>query len=219
MINYAIKWVQRKKVQPGLTKRGEGQIVRVVKFIDAAPAALIARRAVDCGQYPRALFHLEPYLQSIKALVPTETRSPDADQLLSELQYIYSQIDEPDSLEGLFAHLPSIHLDQQIMGHRKAGRWTAAQTWYEIRLAKDPGNVDVQLDLLTCLKESGQHGMRGPFVPECFATSLTASRCASEPCRRHENNARHHQQDSAVCRGSFVGHRAVGHAAEVPSSV
>lgn len=77
---------------------------------------------------------------------------------MERLQDIYAHIDEPDGLEGLAAQMQVLDIDQQVLGHRKAGRWTAAQTWYEIRLAEDPDNTDVQHDLLTCLKQSGQHG-------------------------------------------------------------
>lgn len=82
----------------------------------------------------------------------------EQEKSMKTLQDIYAQIDEPDGLEGLAAHMPVLNIDQQVLGHRKAGRWTAAQTWYEIRLAEDPDNTDVQHDLLTCLKQSGQHG-------------------------------------------------------------
>jgi serine/threonine-protein kinase ATR len=75
------------------------------------------------------------------------------------LQFIYAQIDEPDSIEGISAHLQVLNSDQQIMEHRKAGRWTAAQSWYEITLADRPDDTETQINLLTCLKESGQYGM------------------------------------------------------------
>ena len=75
-----------------------------------------------------------------------------------QLQDIYTQIDEPDGIEGISAHLHVLDIDQQILAHRKAGRWTAAQSWYEIKLAETPDDMDVQVNLLTCLKESGQHG-------------------------------------------------------------
>jgi serine/threonine-protein kinase ATR len=78
--------------------------------------------------------------------------------LLERLQDIYTQIDEPDGIEGISAHLHVLDIDQQILAHRKAGRWTAAQSWYEIKLAEEPYNINTQLNLLTCLKESGQHG-------------------------------------------------------------
>lgn len=82
----------------------------------------------------------------------------DLEPLYERLQEIYTQIDEPDGIEGISAHLQVLNIDQQILEHRKAGRWTAAQSWYEILLTEKPKDLDVQFNLLTCLKESGQHG-------------------------------------------------------------
>lgn len=78
--------------------------------------------------------------------------------LYERLQHIYTQIDEPDGIEGISTKLPVLNVDQQILEHRKAGRWTAAQSWYELLLNEKPDDLDTQINLLTCLKESGQHG-------------------------------------------------------------
>ena len=83
---------------------------------------------------------------------------PEEESFLQHLQTIYAQIDEPDSIEGLSAHLQVLNPDQQIMEHRKAGRWVAAQSWYELSLAERPDDPEIQMNLLTCLKESGQFG-------------------------------------------------------------
>ena len=78
--------------------------------------------------------------------------------LFERLQDIYTQIDEPDGIEGISAHLQVLNIDQQILEYRKAGRWSAAQSWYEILLNERPNDLDVQYNLLTSLKESGQYG-------------------------------------------------------------
>lgn len=78
--------------------------------------------------------------------------------LYQRLQDIYSQIDEPDGIEGISSHLSALDIDQQVLEHRKAGRWTTAQSWYELQLEKEPDNIDAQWNLVTCLKESGQQG-------------------------------------------------------------
>ena len=121
------------------------------------PAEIIAKRAVECKSYSRALFYWEQHIRQVREKVEASNTS---NMLLERLQDIYTQIDEPDGIEGISAHLHVLDIDQQILSHRKAGRWTAAQSWYEIKLAEDPNNVDMQVNLLTCLKESGQHGMR-----------------------------------------------------------
>jgi serine/threonine-protein kinase ATR len=119
------------------------------------PAELVSQRAIECRSYSRALFYWEQHIRQVRDV----TKKPDIKNLLLQrLQDIYTQIDEPDGIEGISAHLHVLDIDQQILAHRKAGRWTAAQSWYEIKLAETPDDMDVQINLLTCLKESGQHG-------------------------------------------------------------
>lgn len=131
-------------------------IERVQSLLSSIPAEVISRRAVECQSYSRALFHWEQHIRQVRE---TTSKELDMNPLLERLQEIYTQIDEPDGIEGISAHLHVLDIDQQILGHRKAGRWTAAQTWYEIKLAEEPDDVDIQVSLLHCLKESGQHGL------------------------------------------------------------
>jgi serine/threonine-protein kinase ATR len=113
---------------------------------------------VECGSYARALFHWEQYIRQEREKAEVSKAVFQQDTLFQHLQYIYAQIDEPDSIEGISAHLHVLDPDQQVLEHRKAGRWTAAQSWYELALAEKPDDPEVQIDLLTCLKESGQYG-------------------------------------------------------------
>lgn len=151
-----MRWLQLKKSAP--RKGDEDNIALIQQRLDAIPPELLSQRAIDCKQFARALFHLEPHILRQK-----EEQGGNADsiqQALDALQHVYAEIDEPDGLEGVSANLKVIDLNQQVLSHRKAGRWSRAQTWCEVQLAEDPTNVDVQLDLLTCLKESGQHGKK-----------------------------------------------------------
>ena len=131
-------------------------MARIQAALDGIPASLVSERASDCNEHSRALFHLEQHALKMEQ----QKREPeDRDKLLKRLQDIYANIDEPDGLEGISAHLHSLDLNQQILSHKKAGRWAAAQTWYEMELAKKPDNTEVQVNLLQCLKQAGQHGM------------------------------------------------------------
>ncbi|KAI2611792.1 phosphatidyl inositol 3-kinase [Hypoxylon sp. NC1633] len=160
-IDYGMRWLQLKRNQTNLGPRDIAAMDKVQEILDSIPAELISQRAVDCKAYARALFHLERHIRQ----VDEEKRgTEDRERLLRRLQDIYTQIDEPDGLEGISAHLHVLDINQQLLSHRKAGRWAAAQTWYEIKLAEDPDNVDVQIDLLTCLKESGQHDVLLNYV-------------------------------------------------------
>ena len=191
MLDYLSRWLQGRKKQyttfngPG----GQGnrdhrdplldsmfsQIKRVEQLLSWVPAEVISRRAVECKSYSRALFHWEQYIRQRKT--QTKDKGPaNLEPLYERLQEIYTQIDEPDGIEGISAHLHVLNIEQQVVEHRKAGRWVAAQSWYELQLNKDPENSDVQVNLLTCLKESGQHGM-ALATPIGFMTMLTITRC------------------------------------------
>jgi len=122
------------------------------------PAEIISRRAVECKSYARALFHWEDYIRQQKEIASANREKTDFEPLYERLQDIYTQIDEPDGIEGISANLQVLNIDQQVFEHRKAGRWTAAQSWYEMLLSKRPDDVSVQYNLLISLKESGQHG-------------------------------------------------------------
>ncbi|KAI5867447.1 phosphatidyl inositol 3-kinase [Durotheca rogersii] len=160
-VDYAMRWLQLKRTQSNLNPRDTVAMDKVQEILDAIPAELISQRAVDCKVYARALFHLE---QHIRQVDEEKKGTEERERLLQRLQDIYTQIDEPDGLEGISAHLHVLDINQQILSHRKAGRWAAAQTWYEIKLAENPDNVDVQIDLLTCLKESGQYDVLLNYV-------------------------------------------------------
>ncbi|KAH7380651.1 protein kinase rad3 [Pyrenochaeta sp. MPI-SDFR-AT-0127] len=173
-LDYLSLWLQEKRkavadarAMAGKTGRGVSEvdemaaikeISRVEGILQMIPAEVISQRAVECGSYARALFHWEQYYrqkQHVKTGA-TQQRS-EKDELLQHLQMIYAHIDEPDSIEGISAHLKVLNPEQQIIEDRKAGRWTAAQSWYEIALAEKPNDIETQINLLTCLKESGQY--------------------------------------------------------------
>ena len=140
-----------------------GQIRSVEKLLEMIPAEVISRRAVECGSFARALFHWEQYIRQQREIANAAKEKPNLEPLYERLQDIYTQIDEPDGIEGISANLQVLNIDQQIIEHRKAGRWTAAQSWYELKLSERPDDVNIQFDLLTSLKESGQHGESTKF--------------------------------------------------------
>lgn len=134
------------------------QVQRIETILAMIPAETISRRAVECRSFARALFHWEQFIRQQKQLTTAPTLA-EADYLLYEkLQDIYTQIDEPDGIEGISSHLKILNVEQQVLEHRKAGRWTAVQSWYELCLSEQPDNGEVQRQLLNSLKASGQYG-------------------------------------------------------------
>ena len=170
-LDYLARWVQEKKKEiarfKALVSRGRDvseealnleltKLYNVERFLGRIPANVLSDRAIDCRSFSRALFHWEEYIREQQART---TSSDQMELLYQRLQDIYQQIDEPDGIEGISTHMHVITVDQQILEHRKAGRWTAVQSWFELELNENPGKPDVQLNLLTSLKESGQYGM------------------------------------------------------------
>lgn len=129
----------------------------VADLLQSIPAEMMSRRAIECKSYSRALFYWEQFIREERQ--KASGTKFDNGPMYEKLQDIYSQIDEPDGIEGIAAHLQVLNVDQQVLQHKKAGRWTAVQSWYELLLAENPDDTHIQLNLLTSLKESGQHGM------------------------------------------------------------
>ena len=155
MLDYAMRWIQAKRSIRPLREVDKLDIQNIQKFLDLVPAELISQRALSCNEYARALFHLEHYCQRVEQ----EKKQPgERANLLKQLQDIYANIDEPDGLEGMSTQLHALDLNQQVLSHKKAGRWAAAQTWYETKLAETPDDSDIQVELLNCLKQGGYHG-------------------------------------------------------------
>lgn len=123
VLDYLARWVQERQVK----SRGalDEEVVKVASVLAIIPSEIIADRAVECKSYSRALFYWEQHIRQVRVRdVSSETNT----KLLERLQDIYAQIDEPDGIEGISAHLHVLDIEQQVLGHRRAGRWTAAQS-------------------------------------------------------------------------------------------
>ncbi|KAI5198982.1 hypothetical protein AUEXF2481DRAFT_78310 [Aureobasidium subglaciale EXF-2481] len=172
VLDYMSKWLQEKKrtmasyrtaaIRAGhpISEMEEvkdvGQIESVESVIRSIPADIIAQRAMECGSYARALFHWESHIRE-QSQRQEKQDAKEHDAMFQRLHSIYSQIDEPDGLDGISAHLNILSPEQQAYQHQRTGRWSAAQSWYELELIKKPSDTNRQIDLLSCLRESGQY--------------------------------------------------------------
>jgi len=190
-------------------------IKAVENLLASIPPEVISKRAVECKSFSRALFHWEQYIRQCNNQA-TEQDQTNIEPLYQRLQDIYSQIDEPDGLEGISAHLHVLNVDQQVLEHRKAGRWATAQSWYELQLEKEPENSDAQWNLLTCLKESGQQG-KPPTLVMCLLKSDSLSlRCYPYSIRSPQRERFCALQTPSLRRGSFVDHRKMDETPQLP---
>ena len=163
VMDYVQRWLQQRKKQysnhisrqdrnvSDLALESASAEIRAVELmLGKIPPELLSQRAIECKSYSRALFHWEQYMRKSKS---------HRDNDLERLQEIYAQIDEPDGIEGISSHMHVVSTEGRVLEHKKAGRWHAAQNWYQMNLVAEPDNVDFQRNLMECLKESGQHDL------------------------------------------------------------
>jgi len=145
-------------------------IRRVRSILDAIPPELMGRRSLEFKSYARSLLYWEQHIRAKRNVL----REDEMEALYVQLQRIYTHIDEPDGMSGISAKLPTLDIDQQVLEHRKAGKWTAVQSWYELLLSKKPGDVNVQVNLVSSLRDSGQYVPLLHRVDGMMATSAQA---------------------------------------------
>jgi len=120
VLDYLSRWVQERQIKRA-SSRGHDpteiadQIQRVDIVLSMIPPEIISQRAVECKSYSRALFYWEQHIRDCRE---REISADKNTELLERLQDIYTQIDEPDGIEGISAHLHVLDIEQQILGHK-----------------------------------------------------------------------------------------------------
>ena len=162
--DYLYAWLQqkRKSVAAVLARADKGQgdmflqadqdqCQSVELVLSKIPAEILSSRAIYCKSYARALFHWEHHMRNLQVM------KSSTDEEMKHFQKIYAEIDEPDGVEGIASQIHVVDFETQVLEHRKAGRWTAAQSWYEMQLTESATNEEAMTNLMQCLKESGQY--------------------------------------------------------------
>ncbi|KAK5957292.1 serine/threonine-protein kinase M1 [Knufia fluminis] len=161
VVDYLSKWLQDKRrwfsnaqsrAERGLRDPGLDTAVPQIEAVDSLlksiPPEVVTQRSIECKSYARALLHWDEYIHNKKNPTDDDYR---------RLQNIYAQIDEPDGIEGISSCMHVLNSESQILEHRNARRWQAVQNWYEMQMTEQPNSVDIQVNLLNALRQSGQH--------------------------------------------------------------
>lgn len=133
----------------------EEAMQRVDSTISSIDPDLLATAALQCKAYARALMTLE------RLIAIRQEAQASEDQLqpyYDRLHIIYASLEEPDGMEGVSAKVTSPSLEYQIREHESMGRWTSAQSCWELKLQQSPDDIDLHLGLLRCLRNLGHHG-------------------------------------------------------------
>lgn len=134
----------------------EEQVMRVDSILSSIDHHLMAQAAFQCKAFARSLMNFERQISSLRE---RSSPSKDLSEYYERLHEIYAHLDEPDGMEGVSTLILSPSLEHQIRQHESTGRWTSAQSCWEVRLQQSPDNIDFHLGLLRCLRNLGHHGM------------------------------------------------------------
>ncbi|KAI5893599.1 uncharacterized protein SCHCODRAFT_02730130 [Schizophyllum commune H4-8] len=166
LLDHLNKWIRltrqdiakRKKMDPRSRKttvlKVEGWLVRVDSALSAINEKLMAEAALESRSYARALMGFERLTRTLRERNMTH---PDLPTYYERLHELYSHLDEPDGMEGVSTLILSPSLEHQIREHESTGRWTSAQSCWEVRLQQSPDDITFHLGLLRCLRNLGHY--------------------------------------------------------------
>lgn len=147
---------KRSRNHGSISTQPEEHLLRVDSILSSINQDLMAKAALQCKAYARSLMNFERQIVSIRESSPQSRVLPDYYERLHE---IYAYLDEPDGMEGVSTLILSPSLEHQIRQHESTGRWTSAQSCWEVRLQQSPDNLDFHLGLLGCLRNLGHYGI------------------------------------------------------------
>ena len=135
----------------------EMKVTRVDSILGSIDQILLAEAAFECKAFARSMMNFE------KLIITTNENGEvqqDTQNYFERLHEIYSCLDEPDGMEGISAFIPFPSIEHQIRQHESTGKWTAAQSCWEVRLQQSPDELSFHLGLLRCLRNLGHYGLR-----------------------------------------------------------
>ncbi|KAL5508165.1 hypothetical protein ACEPAH_5783 [Sanghuangporus vaninii] len=136
------------------TSEAELEVTRVDSILASIDQVLIAKAAFQCKSYARSLVNFEKQIVSLSSAGASRE---DLQEYYDRLHEIYSHLDEPDGMEGISAYITLPSIEHQIRQHESTGRWTSAQSCWEVRLQQSPNNLEYHLGLLRCLRNLGHY--------------------------------------------------------------
>lgn len=143
---------KRKRVE---TSSEADQLQLIDSVLTSIDQGLMANAALRCRAYARALMCFE---QQLVDRSDVNRGSAFHQATFERLHEIYAQLDEPDGMEGVSTLILAPSLEHQIREHENTGRWTSAQSCWEVKLQNAPDDLESHLGLLRCLRNLGHYG-------------------------------------------------------------
>jgi serine/threonine-protein kinase ATR len=174
----------------GSTIEFDEQLLKVDSILSSIDQDLMGNAALKCRAYARSLMSFENCIRSLREGNPNHKDLPAYYERLHE---VYAHLDEPDGMEGISNMILSPSLEHQIRHHETSGRWTSAQSCWEVKLQKDPDSLESHLGLLRCLRNLGHYGKSLSFC-DGHKILMSLDRYITHSC------ARRPQQESSMAR-------------------
>ncbi|EMD40504.1 hypothetical protein CERSUDRAFT_44292 [Gelatoporia subvermispora B] len=145
---------ESKRSRTNHVSEAEEQLLRIDSVLSSIDQGLMAQAALQCKAYARSLMNFE---QQVVMLKENDSSSSQLQGHYERLHEIYAHLDEPDGMEGISTLILSPSLEHQIREHESTGRWTSAQSCWEVRLQQSPDKLEFHLGLLRCLRNLGHY--------------------------------------------------------------
>lgn len=137
-------------------KERRSAVYAVDQLISSIDKELMANAAMKSRAYARSLRSFEERVIHLRTR--EHKANKDLQTYFESLHEIYAELDEPDGMEGVSAFVVAPSLELQIREHESTGRWTSAQSCWEVRLQQSPEDLKLHVGLLKCLKNLGHYG-------------------------------------------------------------
>lgn len=157
------------RVQRG-SNRPERTTSHVDKLVSSLETELMANAALQSKAFARSLRNFEQRILYLR--VKDNRANGELQTYFEKLHQIYADLDEPDGMEGVSTLVVAPSLEHQIREHQSTGRWTHAQSCWEVRLQQSPDDVSLHVGLLRCLQNLGHYGSLLPKGAFLIADSL-----------------------------------------------
>jgi serine/threonine-protein kinase ATR len=156
LMDHLSKWLRQNRVTRTGTTDRTNHVKAVENVLSSIESELMANAALQSKAYARSLRSFEQRLYQLKRVQKREDQ--DLQEYYERIHQIYAELDEPDGMEGISTFVIAPSLEHQIREHESTGRWTSAQSCWEVRLQQDPDDVKLHVGLLKCLRNLGHYG-------------------------------------------------------------
>lgn len=169
VLDHVGHWMRRMRLVPlraAKRSRLRDALADVQALMDELSPDLLAQASLQCDAYARALLHFE---YRIRAAARTQ-RPEELQPYYETMHEIYASLDDPDGMEGISTRVLEPSLEHQIREHESTGRWTDAQSCWEVELQRHPDDVRLHVGLLRCLRNLGHYDTMRTHIRGVLAT-------------------------------------------------